>query len=60
MRETIRSIVREELAIAPVQLGDLLKALKTAVPAEGSVSLPIENNEPDDDDLYDALDSFGC
>ena len=25
LRETIRSIVREELATAPVQLGDLLK-----------------------------------
>ena len=25
LRETIRSIVREELAVAPVQLGDLLK-----------------------------------
>ena len=33
LRETIRSIVREELAVAPVQLGDLLQALKTAAPA---------------------------
>ena len=31
LRETIRSIVREELVTAPVQLGDLLQALKTAV-----------------------------
>lgn len=34
LQETIRSIVREELAAAPVQLGDLLQALKTATPAE--------------------------
>lgn len=38
LRETIRSIVREELA-APS---------------------PIRSDEPDDDDLDDALDSFGC
>ena len=60
LRETIRSIVREELATAPVQLGDLLQALKAVVPTEIPVSLPIENSEPDDDDLDDALDSFGC
>ena len=60
LRETIRSIVREELATAPVQLGNLLQALKTDVPTEIPVSLPIENSEPDDDDLNDALDSFGC
>ena len=60
LRETIRAIVREELAAAPVQLGDLLQALKTVVPTEIPVSLPIENGEPDDDDLDDALDSFGC
>ena len=56
LRETIRSIVREELATAPVQLGDLLQALKTAVPASPST----QDDEPDDDDLDDALDSFGC
>ena len=56
LRETIRSIVREELVTAPVQLGDLLQALKTAVPASPSA----HDDEPDDDDLDDALDSFGC
>ena len=56
LRETIRSIVREELATAPVQLGDLLQALKTAVPASPSA----HDDEPDDDDLDDALDRFGC
>ena len=56
LRETIRSIVREELVTAPVQLGDLLQALKTAVPASPST----QDDEPDDDDLDDALDSFSC
>ena len=56
LRETIRSIVREELAAAPIQLGDLLQALKTAVPASPSA----HDDEPDEDDLDDALDSFGC
>ena len=56
LRETIRSIVREELVTAPVQLGDLLQALKTAVPASPST----KDDEPDDDDLDDALDSFSC
>ncbi|MBS5728483.1 MAG: hypothetical protein KHW80_11645 [Faecalibacterium sp.] len=56
LRETIRSIVREELAVAPVQLGDLLQALKTAVPASPFV----HDDEPDENDLDDALDSFGC
>ena len=56
LRETIRSIVREELVTAPVQLGDLLQALKTAVPASPST----QDDEPDDDDLDDVLDSFGC
>ena len=56
LRETIRSIVREELATAPVQLVDLLQALKTDVPASPSV----HDDEPDEDDLDDALDSFGC
>ena len=60
LRETIRSIVREEMAVAPVQLGDLLQALKTAVPIEHPASPPAHNDEPDDDDLDDALDSFGC
>ena len=55
LRETIRSIVREELAAAPVPLGPLLQALKTSVP----VSSPIQADAPDDDDLDGALDSFG-
>lgn len=55
LRETIRSIVREELAAAPVPLGPLLQALKTSVP----VSSPIQVDAPDDDDLDGALDSFG-
>lgn len=56
LRETIRSIVRDELAVVPVQLGDLLQALKTAVPTSPSAY----DEEPDDDDLDDALDSFSC
>ena len=56
LRETIRSIVQEELAVAPVQLGDLLQALKTAVPASPFA----HDDEPDENDLDDALDSFGC
>ena len=60
LRETIRSIVREELAVAPVQLGDLLQVLKTAVPEEHPASPSAHNDEPDEDDLDDALDSFGC
>ena len=58
LRETIRSIVREELAAAPVQLGDLLQVLNRGVPPTASSS--IRSDEPDDDDLKDALDSFGC
>ena len=58
LRETIRSIVREELAAAPVQLGDLLQVLNRVVPPTASSS--IRSDEPDDDDLNDALDSFGC
>lgn len=54
--ETIRSIVREELAVTPVQLGDLLQALKTAVPASPFA----HDDDPDENDLDDALDSFGC
>ena len=60
LRETIRSIVREELETAPVQLGDLLQALKTAVPVDHPASPSAHDDEPDDDDLDDALDSFGC
>ena len=60
LRETIRSIVREELATAPVQLGDLMQVLKTAVPVEHPASPSAHDDEPDDDDLDDALDSFGC
>lgn len=55
LRETIRSIVREELTVAPIQLGDLLQALKTAVPVEHPASPSAHDDEPDDDDL----DSFG-
>ena len=58
LRETIRSIVREELAAAPVQLGDLLQVLNRVVPPTASSS--IRSDEPDDDDLNDARDSFGC
>ena len=58
LRETIRSIVREELAAPSVQLGDLLKALIMVAPPTASSS--IRSDEPDDDDLDDALDSFGC
>ena len=58
LRETIRAIVREELAAAPVQLGDLLQALNTFT--SQTAPLPIHSDEPDDDDLDDALDSFGC
>lgn len=58
LRKTIRSIVREELAAPSVQLGDLLKALIMVAPPTASSS--IRSDEPDDDDLDDALDSFGC
>ena len=58
LRETIRSIVREELVAAPVQLGDLLQTLNTFTPQTAPSS--IHSDEPDDDDLDDALDSFGC
>ena len=58
LRETIRSIVREELAAPSVQLGDLLKALIMVAPPTASSS--IRSDEPDDDDLDDALDSCGC
>lgn len=54
LRETIRSIVREELAAPSVQLGDLLKVLIMVAPPTASSS--IRSDEPDDD----ALDSFGC
>lgn len=53
LRETIRSIVREELAAPSVQLGDLLKALIMVAPPTAS---SIRSDEPDDDDL----DSFDC
>ena len=58
LRETIRSIVRDELAAAPVQLGDLLQALNIAAPT--TAPSPIRSDEPDEDDLDDALDIFGC
>ena len=54
LRETIRSIVQEELAAPSVQLGDLLKALIMVAPPTASSS--IRSDEPDDDDL----DSFDC
>lgn len=60
LRETIRSIVREELAAPSVQLGNLLQVLKTATPAAIPLSPSTQDDEPDDDDLDDALDSFGC
>lgn len=57
LREMIRAIVQEELATAPVQLGDLLQVLnRVAHPTASS----IRSDEPDEDDLDDALDSFGC
>ena len=58
LRETIRSIIQEELAAAPVQLGDLLQALNMVTSSTAPSS--IQSNEPDEDDLDDALDSFGC
>ena len=53
LRETIRCILREELASASVSLGPLLQAL------QARVSSPIQADAPDDDDLDGALDSFG-
>ena len=58
LRETIRFIVREELAAPSVQLGDLLQTLNMVAPP--TAPSPIRSDEPDDDDLDDALDSFGC
>lgn len=55
LRETIRSIVREELAAPSVQLGDLLQTLN--IVTSSTAPSPIRSDEPDDDD---ALDSFGC
>lgn len=57
LREMIRAIVQEELATAPVQLGDLLQVLNRVAPPTAS---SIRSDEPDEDDLDDALDSFGC
>lgn len=53
LRETIRSIIREELAAASVPLGPLLQAL------QAPASAPLQEDTPDDDDLDDVLDSFG-
>lgn len=58
LRETIRSIVREELTAPSVQLGDLLQTLN--IVTSSTAPSPIRSDEPDDDDLDDALDSFGC
>lgn len=58
LRETIRSIVREELAASSVQLGDLLQTLN--IVTSSTAPSPIRSDEPDDADLDDALDSFGC
>lgn len=58
LRETIRSIVREELAAPSVQLGDLLQTLN--IVTSSTAPSPIRSDEPDGDDLDDALDSFGC
>lgn len=55
--EMIRAIVQEELATAPVQLGDLLQVLNRVAPPTAS---SIRSDEPDEDDLDDALDRFGC
>lgn len=55
--ETIRSIVQEELAAPSVQLGDLLQTLN--IVTSSTAPSPIRSDEPDDDDLDDALDSFG-
>ena len=54
LRETIRSIVQEELAAPSVQLGDLLQTLNIVTSSTAPSS--IRSDEPDDDDL----DSFGC
>ncbi len=52
-RDEIRSIVREEMAAAPLSVGSFLHLLSQA-------PQPIsENNEPDDDELDDILESFG-
>lgn len=52
-RDEIRSIIREEMAAAPLSVGSLLQLL-------GQTPQPIpENNEPDDDELDDILESFG-
>ena len=52
-RDEIRSIVREEMAAAPLSVGSLPQLL-------GQAPQPIpENNEPDDDELDDILESFG-
>ena len=58
LRETIRSIVREELAAPSVQFGDLLQTLN--IVTSSTAPSPIRSDEPDDDDLDDALDIFGC
>lgn len=58
LRETIRSIVREELAAPSVRLGDLLQTLN--IVTSSTAPSPIRSDEPDDGDLDDALDSFGC
>ena len=57
LRETIRAIVREELAAPSVQFGDLLQTLN--IVTSSTAPSPIRSDEPDDDDLDDALDSFG-
>jgi len=54
LRETIRSIVREELAAPSVQLGDLLQTLN--IVTSSTAPSPIRSDEPNDDNL----DSFGC
>ena len=54
LRETIRPIVREELAAPSVQLGDLLQTLN--IVTSSTAPSPIRSDEPNDDNL----DSFGC
>ena len=54
LRETIRSIVREELAAASCSAWPA-----AASPTSFCRSSPIQADTPDDDDLDGALDSFG-
>ena len=57
-REKIRQIVREEMLQVPITLGELLKGLQLTEAAPVQVA-PVEDDEPDDEDLDDAFDCFG-